>query len=337
MTTDIRDQGSTEPRTARAEDDLHRRPRAALIVNPYSSGITSARERAIVRGLREHMDLEVRRTERGGHAPKIARELVDNGNLDVLIACGGDGTGNEVLNGMDLADATAETRPAFAVLPAGGTNVLARSIGMPNHPVRAISQLAEAIVARRTRTINLGTVDERVWMFASGIGIDAEMIRHADEHRKGRRPSDISHIVAGIGTFARSRWALKERMSLRVDGGDEELRAAMLLVGNTTPLTYLGKIGVHMMPECMLDKGLDFVAPDRANLAFTARFGAQSLGMGRTKSRLASEQRMRLHHDVRSIVVTCDEPEPVQADGEYLGERTHITYGLLEHAVRLVI
>ena len=68
--------------------------RAAIIVNPYSSGMTSRREREIVKTLRETMDVEVRRTERGGHAPQLAREMIESGRVDVMIACGGDGVNN---------------------------------------------------------------------------------------------------------------------------------------------------------------------------------------------------------------------------------------------------
>src|SRR5689334_5657584 len=110
------------------------RRRAALIVNPRSSGMTPARERKVVLDLRRELDVDVFRTERANHAPRIASDIVEQGDHDVIIACGGDGTANEVLNGMSLGDGTAEDRPAFAIVPAGGTNVMARSLGHPNHP-----------------------------------------------------------------------------------------------------------------------------------------------------------------------------------------------------------
>lgn len=312
------------------------RLRGAMIVNPYSSGMTGRRERAIVHELREHMDLEVRRTERGGHAPVLARELMHASDLDVLISCGGDGTANEVLNGMSLGNDTALQRPVFAILPAGGTNVLARSIGYPNHPLRATSQLAQAIVERRSRTINLATVDERIFMFAAGVGLDAEVIKRMHQRRSGRRPSDAAHLAAIFGIYATSRFALADRLTITVDGSGEQLRGALVIVGNTTPMTYMGRMPMHFLPDCTLEGGLDFMAPTRANAFLAMRNAAQAMGVGRSRRRLVSEEKANLRHDVPGLTVTCDDPQPVQVDGEYLGERTHIRFGLLERAVRLV-
>lgn len=335
-------QGSVQDRPDTSEDATAGRPgeprrlRGAMIVNPYSSGMTSRREREIVTTLREHMDLEVRRTERGGHAPKLARELMEAGPLDVMISCGGDGTANEILNGMSLGNDTADDRPAFAIVPAGGTNVLARSIGYPNHPVRATSKLAEAIVERRTTRINLATVDERVFMFAAGVGLDAEIVKRMEQRRSGRRPSDMAHLSSIVGYYATQRFALGERMTVTVDETGEQLRAALVLVGNTTPMTYMGRLPIHFMPDATLEGGLDFMAPERANAGFAIRNAMQAFGVGRKNQRLASPEKTRIHHDVRGFTVECDEPEPVQVDGEFIGDRTHIRFGLLERTIDLV-
>lgn len=320
-----------------APRDAARRPRGAMIVNPYSSGITARRERDVVTELRRHMDLEVRRTERGGHAPKLARELMDSQELDVLIACGGDGTANEVLNGMSLGTDTAAARPAFAIVPGGGTNVLARAIGYPNHPVRATSKLAEAIVERRTRRINLATVDERIFMFAAGVGLDAEVVKRMEERRSGRRPSDLAHLFAGMGIFATSRFLLADQMTVTIEGQAEQHRSAMVFVGNTTPMTYMGRFPVHFMPDARLEGGLEVMAPRRVSAFFAVRNIAQAMGVGRARQLLASEVKLQRHHDVHGLTIECDEPQPVQVDGEFIGERTHIRFGLLERAVDLVV
>ncbi len=317
--------------------DPKQRLRGAMIVNPYSSGMTGRREREIVSELREHMDLEVRRTERGGHAPKLARELMDAGPLDVLISCGGDGTANEILNGMALGNDTAKDRPAFAIVPAGGTNVLARSIGYPNHPVRATSRLVEAIVERRTKRINLATCDERIFMFSAGVGLDGEVVKRMEQRRSGRRPSDLAHVTSVVGFFATQRFALTERMTVTVDGTGEQLRAALLFVGNTAPFTYMGRVAVNFMPGATLEGGLDFMAPERANAFFAIRNATQAMGVGRKNQRLVSPEKSRVRHDVTGFTVECDEPQPVQVDGEFIGDRTHIRFGLLERCIDLIV
>ncbi|MCW2972385.1 MAG: diacylglycerol kinase [Thermoleophilia bacterium] len=325
-----------EPIQARPTEPTRRR--GVLIVNPYSSGMTSARERTIVRALREHLDVEVRRTERPGHATRMAAALTDRSEHDVVIACGGDGTANEVLNGLALGNDTAGERPDFAIIPAGGTNVLARSVGHPNHPVKALKVLIDGIVAGRTRTINLGTMDERTYMFSAGVGLDGELIKRMDARRSGRRPSDLAHLTQILGLYASSRFSFTDTMTVHVEGSTTpDLRAAFVLVGNTTPMTYVGNFAMHMMPEASLEGGLDFVAPQRANAAFAIRNAMQSLGFDRAKRRLVSDEKLQLHHDVAGFTVTCEEPTAVQADGEYLGDRTHITFGLLRNAVNLVV
>jgi len=153
-------------------ESAHRKTRVALIVNPYSSGMTGRREREIVTELRSHADVELLRTERPGHASDLAKTAMFEG-VDVIVACGGDGTGNEVLSGLELTNGSGEDLPAFALIPAGGTNVLCRSLELPNHPIAAVKQLAPALsdLAHRSRLINLGRLDERIFMFRGRGGL----------------------------------------------------------------------------------------------------------------------------------------------------------------------
>lgn len=340
MSSSVKDQpspGADAPAPGEAPEHRQQHPkgrlRGAMIVNPYSSGITSRRERDVVTTLREHVDLDVRRTERSGHATRLAQELIEGGDLDLLIACGGDGTANEALNGMSLHEGSADSRPAFAIVPAGGTNVLSRSIGHPNHPVRAARTIVDAIAERRTRTINLATLDERIFMFAAGVGLDAEVVKRMEARRAGRRPSDAAHVASIVGIYASSRFALGDSMTITVRPSGEQLRGSLLLVGNTTPMTYMGRMPMHFMPDCTLEGGLDFMAPRRANALLAMRNAMQAAGLGR---RLVKPDTLQLHHDVEGLDVECDEPLAVQADGEYLGDRTHIRFGLMRRAVRLV-
>lgn len=306
--------------------------RAALVVNPYSSGMTSRREREIVALLREHMTVDVLRTERPGHAPELVRHACDNA-VDVIIACGGDGTANEVLNGMPLAAGTASSAPAFALIPAGGTNVFCRSLGLPNQPVQAARILARLLSQGRPRTINLGQLDERIFLFAAGIGMDGEMVKRIEMRRKGRRPSDLAHAATVVGMFASERFAIGDRMTVRIDDSGEELRSCLVMCGNTTPMTYIGRLAINFLPDCSLDTGLDFIAPTSQNARQAIASGMRALGMFKLND--AARSRLGLHHDVSSFTIECDEPQACQTDGEYIGDRTHITLRSLPEAVQL--
>lgn len=313
-----------------------RRLATTLIVNPYSSGMTARREREIVLLLRDHTELEVRRTERPGHAPELAREARESGS-ELVIACGGDGTGNEVINGLGVQAGSAADIPRLMLIPAGGTNVLCRSLGLTNHPVKATMQLVEAIQQDRTHTVNLGQMDERLFLFSSGVGFDGELVRRAEQRRSGRRPGDLAHVAMVTAMFVHERLRFSERMTITVDSTGEQLRAAFVMCGNHTPVSYVGKLPAHVMPDCSLDEGLDFVAPRRFDPFWLARVATSSIGKRKVRrSSDAAPDNLQLHHDLERFNVVCDEPIACQVDGEFVGERTHIRYELVRDAVRLV-
>jgi diacylglycerol kinase family enzyme len=329
--TDTVDEASQSPKAFR---------RATMIVNPYSSGMTARRERTIVRVLSEQLDLEVRRTERGGHATEIAAEATENGT-DLIIACGGDGTGNEVVNGMGLDTDTATTRPAFALVPAGGTNVFCRSLGLPNHPVRAIEQLAQTIATGKMRTVNLAKIDERVFLFSAGVGLDAAVVRQIELKRRGRRPSDLAHANAAFGAMAYEKFSLKERMTIQIMSEDgavtEELRAALAVICNTTPMTYMGRVPLTFLPDASLDKGVDLAAPKKLNASMALRLVAEALGKGQKRRNYVKAEKVQRRTDLPAFAIHCDEPQPCQVDGEFIGERTDIKVRSLRSCVRFVI
>ena len=283
--------------------------------------------------MREQANVDVLRTQRSGHAPELARQACADG-VDVVVACGGDGTANEVLNGMQLAANTADERPAFALIPAGGTNVFSRSLGVPNHPITASESLAKSIAQGTARPINLGQLDERLFMFPAGVGMDGEMVKRIEMRRKGRRPSDLAHFTTVVGMFASERFALGDRLTINVDDTGETFRACLVMCGNTTPSTYIGRVAINFMPECSLETGLDFVAPTSQNARQAITAGVRAAGLWRLSD--TARHKLGLHHDVASFSVTCDEPQACQADGEYLGDRTHIQFRSVPNAVRLI-
>ena len=145
--------------------------RALLIVNPFASGVDSHRLAAVQAAL--PAGIETRLTTAAGEATEIARNA---GGVDAIYVLGGDGTYNEVLNGV------AGDVP-LGFLPGGGTSVLPRALGLPRNPVQA----AQRVAAGRTRRIGLGRVNGRRFGFNAGLGFDAELVRRVDE--LGRSPT----------------------------------------------------------------------------------------------------------------------------------------------------
>ena len=108
-----------------------------IIVNPYATTVSDRLRNLVVYALQGRYEVEAVATEAQNHATEIGREAVDGG-YDVVVAFGGDGTLNEVANGL------AGTDMPVSVLPGGSTNVVCRTLGIPNDVVDATEHLLGA-------------------------------------------------------------------------------------------------------------------------------------------------------------------------------------------------
>jgi diacylglycerol kinase family enzyme len=146
-----------------------------LIVNPYATTVSDRLKNLVVYALQGRFDVEAVATQAQNHATEIGREAIEGG-YDVVVAFGGDGTLNEVVNGV------AGTDLPVAVLPGGSTNVVCRTLGMPNDVVDATEHLLALVDDWQPRKIDLGKVDERYFVFACGAGIDASVVKRVDRN-----------------------------------------------------------------------------------------------------------------------------------------------------------
>ena len=105
-----------------------------IIVNPYATTVSDRLKNLVVYALQGRYEVEAVATEAQNHAIEIGREARDGG-YDIVVAFGGDGTLNEVANGL------AGTDVPVSVLPGGSTNVVARTLGIPNDVVDATEHL----------------------------------------------------------------------------------------------------------------------------------------------------------------------------------------------------
>src|SRR4051812_12802357 len=174
--------------------------KVVLIVNPYASGVSEARVRAVEQELGRVASTTTLPTERRGHAIELAAAAEG----DAIVVLSGDGGFNEVLNG-------APAGMPLAFLPGGGTNVLPRALGLPRDVAAASRQVAEALESGRTRTISLGRVNGRRFGFSAGIGLDAELVRRVDalgRRADGKRPGDLAYVAAAAPLGGRRRGRL---------------------------------------------------------------------------------------------------------------------------------
>ena len=268
-----------------------------LIVNPQASGVTDA----LVEQVRAALPgpLEVVHTAQGGQAGEIAQAY--ERDVDAIYVFSGDGTYNEVVNGVggDIP---------LGFIPGGGTSVLPRALGTPRDPVGAARLLSTAT----TRRIGLGRVNGRRFAFNAGLGLDAELVRRIDSRGRredGRRPGDSAFVREALGLLAARRGRFPD--ALEVDGHG---RAAFVLVANCDPYTYAGRVGIRVSRGASFDLGIDVVAPSGVRTRDVPRLALELLRGARPRARMIAL------HDIERVVIRCDEPLPLQVDGEDLGD-----------------
>jgi diacylglycerol kinase family enzyme len=162
--------------------------RALLVVNPKATTTSERARDVLAHALASEVKLDVVHTTHRDHATELASQAAADG-LDLVVALGGDGTVNECVNGI-LSEGPREDLPAFAVVPAGSTNVFARALGLPNSPVEATGVLLQALMEDRRRRVGLGTADGRWFTFNAGLGVDAGAVGRVEAPRsKGRTAS----------------------------------------------------------------------------------------------------------------------------------------------------
>jgi diacylglycerol kinase family enzyme len=297
-------------------------PKLVLVVNPFASRVTQAKLAAVHEVLAGVGETQVLLTERPGHATELVAEACSAG-VDAVLVFSGDGGFNEALNGL-------EADIPIGFLPGGGTSVLSRALGLPADPVRAARQLGEAIEQQRTRRITVGRVNGRRFAFGAGIGLDAEAVRRVDRMGRtdeGRRPGDLAFALAIVRALAVTRGHMEPRLEIKGIG-----RAAFAIIANGTPYTYAKRIPLPIAPEAQFELGLDLVAPVRLRRRSLLNT-ATSVLTGRVQNRGA----VLYGHDIDRLEVVCDEPMPLHADGEDLGDVEEVVIEAERNAVSVLV
>ena len=225
--------------------------RAVAIVNPRAGVIARAAMAAMRSAGGRWQGMEVWPTERRGHAGDLAAQAVREGR-EIVIACGGDGTVNEI--GGVLMD----TPVALGLVPAGSGNGLGRALGISRNPVRALRSLATAV----PRGMDVGMVNGRPFFNVAGAGFDAAVGHAYDIHgQRGGRRGLLGYFRVGLTTA----WGYRCE-EFRLDVGGNASASRFLVVAFANGQQYGG--GALIAPQARLDDGLlDVVAIEDAPLA----------------------------------------------------------------------
>lgn len=325
--------------------------RVMLIVNPSASAVTARNRVMIQNALSADHDLAVNETSRRGHATRLAQSATAEG-FDLVVAFGGDGTVNEVANGL------ARTPTALGVLPGGSTNVFSRTLGFDNEPVAAAHQLLDAIARNSIRPVGLGNVNGRFFCFHVGIGLDAAVVEQVE--RRGQLKRWIGHplfLFAAIDTWARrynrksppfriettrgandsvrspddtdTPFVASSTIAAKPGAGTDSYFAVVL---NTDPYTYLGSRPLSLAPASNLTNGLSIVSLHNLHLVPLLRVLSHAF----RRKPLSSLSSVLVKNEVTWLRVRGHRPFEWQVDGDFLGHTEELEIRWEPNVLRLV-
>src|SRR5918997_3055240 len=153
--------------------------RALVVVNPAATTTTAKMRDVLVGALASELKLDVVQTTHRGHGQELGAQAAAE-DIDLVVAVGGDGTVNEVVNGI-LTDGPAPHLPMLAVVPGGSTNVFSRALGRSRDPVEAMAEILASLRAGRTRTVSLGTASATGTSTAAVSGTEPDTAAMAAE------------------------------------------------------------------------------------------------------------------------------------------------------------
>lgn len=172
--------------------------RLVVIYNPAAGQRRQRRLTAVLKGLREAgCAIDLHPTAQSGDAEAFARTLSRTA-CDVVVVAGGDGTVNEVVNGLMAAPGAV---PPLAVVPLGTANVLAHEIGQTIRP----AAIARTITHGQPRPIRLGLANGRYFVQMSGVGLDAHVVAHVSLAFK-RHAGKGAYVAETLAQLARYRF-----------------------------------------------------------------------------------------------------------------------------------
>jgi diacylglycerol kinase family enzyme len=304
--------------------------RALLVVNPKATA-TSARVRDVLaRALGSDLKVDLVETQRRNHAIELGARAVAEA-YDVVVVLGGDGTVNEVVNGI-LRDGPHPDQPALAVVPGGSTNVFHRALDIPRDPVEATGLLLDALREGRSRLLGLGRANERWFTFTAGLGLDADAVRSIERARaKGKAPTPSRYARSALRQFFTDTDRRHPALTLERPGEEPETGLFLAIVGNTSPWTYFGSHPIVLTPNASFDRGLDLIALKRLRTVGTlwAAGGMLTAKGIRGRSTL-------VHEDLDEFTIVADRPVHLQVDGDYLGERERVRFVSVPGALRVI-
>jgi diacylglycerol kinase family enzyme len=301
-----------------------------LIVNPYASTVSGRLKNVVVYALQSRYELEVIDTRERNHATEIVADALARGEYDVVCSFGGDGTANEVINGMIGSEVP------FTFLPGGMTNVIGRVMGIPADIVDATEHLLTLADHFEPRRVDLGDANGRKFIFAAGAGLDAEIVKVCEDNPAlKKRFGQNFYAATAVRLFGKH---LFQRANLAVEVDELKTRGIVAIAQNTSPFTYFGKREIDLAPDAHMEsRSLALTVLDRANPLDFAPLATRLLSQ---KSAVSDNRHIKVDHEFQHAVVRKRKADgkkiALQADGDYIGEYDEIVFTALPSALNVI-
>jgi YegS/Rv2252/BmrU family lipid kinase len=251
----------------------------------------------------------VRPTEAPGDAQRFAREAADAG-IRIVVAAGGDGTINDVVNGL------ADSNTALGILPVGTMNVFAAELGLPND----LEEAWEVIESGYTRSIDLAQANDHFFVQLAGIGFDAQVVERTSWNFK-KNFGPLSYLVSAAQIAAEK----PPRIIVECEGRTWE--GSFVLIGNGR---FYGA-PINVFKDAKLDDGLlDILILKNLGYLDLARFLTGVFTGTHTESEDVE------YFQTSSAQVRSDEEVPVEVDGELMG-KLPVDFRIAPRKLRVVV
>lgn len=309
--------------------------RALLVANTFATTTDDDIQAQVETALSKHLEVSVQNTTARNDAIEIARSAQYQG-FDLVIGLGGDGTVNELANGL-LLDGPNPDGPLLAAIPGGNGNVFARNMGLSENPLEATAQIINALEVKKFKSIGVGKIAtnniSRWFLFNAGIGLDAAVIAGMEARRaSGKIVSDAAYASLALRELFTRTDRKHPALSLVSSSGEVHRDAHFALIVNLAPWAYLGSKPLNPLPTASHDTALDVYAPTSLSVRSVLRLVRRALA-GKSPE---NDAKVIALVDQKQIHIQSNRAMWIQVDGDIVTQSTELTATHVPNALKVL-